>query len=193
MAASRCARVRLWRWRRSPLRRRSDVIEAWVVLAGWLFALVGGLLVGQVTADAVERSAERQRAESREVAAVLVEDADDQAPARVGSDYRVRATVRWTAPDGSTRTDEARVPAKTRAGTTVAVWTDRNGKITDKPLDQGEIRLHAVSGGVLAALSAGGAVLGTVWVARLGLDRGRMAQWAAEWERIDTRRGWKTG
>jgi hypothetical protein len=57
----------------------------------------------------------------------------------------------------------------------------------------GEIRLHAISGGVLAATGAGAVVLGVAWVVRLGLERHRMAQWAAEWERIDTRKGWKTG
>jgi hypothetical protein len=36
-------------------------------------------------------------------------------------------------------------------------------------------------------------VLGAAWLTRLSLDRRRMAQWDAEWERIDTRRGWKTG
>ncbi|MEV0634725.1 hypothetical protein AB0I77_07080 [Streptomyces sp. NPDC050619] len=193
MAASRRTRVRLWRWRRSPLRRRSDVIEAWIVLAGWLFALVGALIAGQATAAAVERAAEQQRAHGREVSAVLVEDAKDRVSERVPTDYRVSAKVRWTAPDGTTHTDKARVPAKTRAGSTVTVWTDRNDNITTKPLSAAETRLHAISGGVLAAMGAGGATLGAAWVVRLQLDRRRMAQWAEEWERIDTRWGWKTG
>lgn len=46
MAASRCRRVRLWRWRRNPLRLRSDLVEAWIMLVTWVFALVGGLLAG---------------------------------------------------------------------------------------------------------------------------------------------------
>jgi hypothetical protein len=35
--------VRWWRWRRNALKRRIDVVEAWVVLVGWVFALLGGL------------------------------------------------------------------------------------------------------------------------------------------------------
>ncbi|MCT9075929.1 hypothetical protein [Streptomyces fulvoviolaceus] len=185
--------MRLWRWRSNPLRRRSDLVEAWIVLAGWVFALVGGLLVGLATADAVEAAAERQRAQVHEVSAVRVEDDKDRVPARATTDYRMWATVRWTEPDGSTYTDEARVPSGTRAGSTVTVWADANGHITAEPLTDGETRLHAVAGGVLAAVGAGGAVLGAGWVVRLRLEQRRLAQWAAEWERIDTRRGWRTG
>ncbi|WP_443063316.1 hypothetical protein OG800_24170 [Streptomyces sp. NBC_00445] len=193
MAASRCTRVRLWRWRRSPLRRRSDLIEAWVVLAGWVLVLVGSLFAGLAAAAAVEQDAERQRRESRPIPGVLVEAAEDRAPPRGTSDYRVWATVRWTGADGSTRTDEARVSIRARVGSTVTVWTDGSGRIMPEPLTEGEARLHAISGGVLAAAGAGGMVWCAVWAVRLGLERRRMAQWAAEWERIDTRWGWKTG
>ncbi|MER5213853.1 hypothetical protein ABT063_25575 [Streptomyces sp. NPDC002838] len=193
MAASRCRKVRLWRWRRNPLRRRCDLLEAWIVLAAWVFALAGGLFAGFATAAEVESAAERQRAQSREVAAVLVKDAEKGVSSRAPADYRVWATVRWTAPDGRTYTDEARVLPKTPAGRTVTVWTDGKGNITAEPLTEGETRLHAVSGGVLAAMGVGGVVLCAAWVLRLRLDQRRLAQWAAEWERIDTHRGWKTG
>lgn len=193
MAASRCRKVRMWRWRSNPLRRRSDLVAAWVVLTAWVFALVGGLLAGLAAAHAVEAAAERQRAQSREVSAVVVEDAKDAVPARATTDYRVWATVRWTAPDGSTYTDEARVPPKAPAGSTVTVWTDADGYITAEPLSDGEARLHAVSGGVLAAVGVCGTVLGAAWVVRLRLEQRCLERWAAEWERIDTRRGWKTG
>lgn len=80
MATSRQATMRSWRWRRNPLRRHSDVIEAWVVLAGWILALVSGLWAGLGTANAVERAADQQRAERRTVSAVLAEGAEDKAP-----------------------------------------------------------------------------------------------------------------
>ncbi|MGW3413131.1 Rv1733c family protein [Streptomyces sp. NPDC000888] len=193
MAASRRTKVRFWRWRRDPLRRRSDVIEAWVVLAGWALALMIGLLAGLNAADAVERAADRQRAESRAVSAALTEDAKDKVPARVVSDHRVWATVRWTAPDGSTRTDEARVPPQTRAGSPVTVWIDKNGNLTSEPPTDGEARLNATLGGVVTAAGASGAVWGAAWVSRLYLNRCRMRQWAAEWEHVGTRWGRKTG
>ncbi|MFE0255787.1 hypothetical protein [Streptomyces sp. NPDC059010] len=189
----RSRRVRMWRWRRNPLRRRSDLIEAWVVLTGWALVFVGSILAGLTSAGAFERDAERKRAESRRVPAVLVEDAQDRVSMRGTSDYRVWATVRWTATDGSTHTDEARVPVRARAGSTVTVWTDGNGRITVDPLTEGEARLHAVFGGVMVGTGAGGVVWGAVWVVRRGLERRRMAQWDTEWERIGTRWGWKAG
>ncbi|MEU6912869.1 Rv1733c family protein [Streptomyces olindensis] len=193
MEASGRTTVRCWRWRHNALKRRIDVVEAWVVLAGWVLALLGGLVAGAMAAGAVDRAVERQRAESREVTAVLVEDAPGPSPARAASDHRVWGKVRWTAPDGSAYREEARVPPRAPAGSTIPVWVDRDGDLTTPPVSPGEAWLHTTVGGVLAGALTGGAVLGAAWVARLCLDRRRMAQWDAEWERIDTRRGWKTG
>ncbi|KJK35804.1 hypothetical protein UK15_29945 [Streptomyces variegatus] len=193
MEASERVTVRWWRWRRNALKRRADVVEAWVMLAGWLLALLGGLVAGLMAAGTVERAVERQRAESRRVTAVLVEDAPGPSPARAASDHRVWGKVRWIAPDGSTYREEARVAPRAPAGSTVSLWVNRSGDITTPPLSGGEVGLHMAMGGALAGLFAGGAVLGATWVARLVLDRRRMAQWDAEWERIDTRRGWRTG
>ncbi|WP_328687854.1 hypothetical protein OHA74_54390 [Streptomyces phaeochromogenes] len=186
-------RARLWRWRRNPLRRRSDIAEAWVVLAGWVLALVGGLLAGLVTADSVERAADRQRVDRRSVSAILAEDAEDKGAPWAVSDHRVRTKVRWTAPDGSIRTDEARVAPKTPAGNRVTVWIDKSGSLVTEPVTDEEAEIQAAFGGVLAAMGAGAAVSGAVWLARRCLYLRRIQQWAAEWERIDTRRGWKTG
>ncbi|WP_059082510.1 Rv1733c family protein [Streptomyces scabiei] len=193
MATAPCAKVRCWRWRRNPLRRLSDVIEAWIILAGWVMALVGGLYAGLAAADAIERSADRQRTERREVSAVLAEDAKGKVPARAAGDPRVWATVRWTAPDGSTRTGEARVSATSPAGDRVTVWIDKSGHLTAPPLTDGQARSHAAAGGLLVATGVGGIALAAVRVARFHLNQRRMEQWAVEWERVDTRWGRKTG
>ncbi|MCK8437279.1 hypothetical protein G3I77_31050 [Streptomyces sp. D2-8] len=193
MEASECTTVRWWRWRRNALKRRVDVVEAWVVLAGWVLALLVGLVAGLMAAGTVERAVDRQRAESRQVPAVLVKDAPGPSPAREASDQRVWGKVRWTAADGSAHREEARVPPRAPAGSTVSVWVNRSGDITTPPVSGGEAWLHIAVGGALAGAFAGCAVLGVTWVTHLALDRRRMAQWDAEWERIDTRRGWKTG
>lgn len=193
MAASERPKVRLWRWRRSPLRRRSDLVEAWVVLCAWVFALVAAVFAGVVAADSVTHSAEELRAQSRKVTAVLVKDTEAPGTSQVTTDHLVWGTVRWTDPDGTIRTDEARVPPRTHAGSKVEVWADRNGVVVNEPLSETEILLHSIAGGVLAAGAAGGVVLGCSWTVRLGLERRRLEQWAAEWERLDTPWGWKTG
>ncbi|MEU6684490.1 hypothetical protein [Streptomyces sp. NPDC046832] len=193
MKASERVTVRWWRWRRNALRRRVDVVEAWVVLAGWLLALLGGLLAGLLAAGTVDQAVERQRAESRQVRAVVVEDAPAPSQARTASDQRVWGKVRWTAPDGATHREDARVPARAPAGSTVLVWVNGRGDLTTPPVSGGEAWLHTAMGGALAGIFTGGAALGATWLARMALDRRRMKQWGAEWERIDTRRGWKTG
>ncbi|MBE1594175.1 MULTISPECIES: DUF1513 domain-containing protein [Streptomyces] len=156
-------------------------------------ALVGGLYAGLAAADAIERSADRQRTERREVSAVLAEDAKGKVPARATGDPRVWATVRWTAPDGSTRTGEARVSATSPAGDRVTVWIDKSGHLTAPPLTDGQARSHGAAGGLLVATGVGGIALAAVRVARFHLNQRRMEQWAVEWERVDTRWGRKTG
>ena len=180
--------------RLAPPAARLLVIEAWVILVGWVLALGGGgLFAGLAAADAIERSADRQRVERREVSAVLVEDAKGKVPARTAGDPRVWATVRWTAPDGMTRTGEARVSATSPAGNRVTIWIGKDGHLTTEPLTDGEARSHAAAGGVLVAAGAGGIALAAVSVTRTYLSWRRQEQWAVEWERIDTRWGRRTG
>lgn len=193
MARTRRSKVRLWRWRRNPLRRRSDVVEAWVLLTACALALAGGLLVGLVTRAAVEQDLDQQRVERQAVTATLVEDAKDRPSTGAADDDRVWATARWLAPDGSTHTGQTAVRPDTPVGTRVTVWTDQHGTLTSKPVTHEEAQLQAVLAGLLAAGISGGAVAGGACAARAWLDRRRMEQWAADWARTDTRWGGKTG
>src|SRR4051794_39259100 len=94
----------LWRWRSNPLRRREDVVEAWIVLGVWTAIGLGGPLVGTVSAHSAEDAFARQRTERHSVQAVLMKSTSSAV--RGGWDgARVRATVRWTA-NGITRTDQ---------------------------------------------------------------------------------------
>ena len=192
MARTQRSKVRLWRWRRNPLRRRSDVIEAWVLLVACVLALAGSLVVGLAAQGAVERDLDRQRVERQAVTAVLVEDASGKPPAGAADGDRVWVTARWTAPDSSTHTGQTKVRPDTPAGTRVTVWTDKHGALTSKPVTHEEARFQATLVGVLAAVITCGAVAGGACVVRACLDRRRMEQWAAEWARTDTPWGGKT-
>lgn len=110
-------KVRLWRWQSNPLRRRSDLVEAWLLLATLVLALLGGLFAGMAAAGAVDAALDERRERSRAVQAVLVENARDAAPAPVSQDGdgAVWAKVRWTAPDGTARTGRAEVEPGSRA------------------------------------------------------------------------------
>ncbi|MET8942855.1 hypothetical protein ABZX30_04495 [Streptomyces sp. NPDC004542] len=182
-----------WRWRRNPLRRPSYVVEAWIVLAAWLAALVGSVLAGLVAANAVARGLDRQQDERRPVAAVVVERAPGVAPGRTGSDSRVWVTVRWTTPDGAVHTGRTKVRPGTASGTSVTVWTDQRGRVTAKPLSPGEAGFRAAWTGTLVATGTAAAVFGAAQLARAGLERRRLRQWDDEWARADTRRGGLTG
>ncbi|MFD5638983.1 hypothetical protein ACFWJM_33225 [Streptomyces sp. NPDC127077] len=181
MAAFRGPRVWLWRWRSNPLRRRSDVLEAWIMLAAWVFTVLGGAVAGLATVGAVENSLARERAESRTVTAQLIEDA----PEASGPGGRVVWTrVRWTAPDGIVRSGQVRVSAGTSSDTPVLVWTDPDGRLVDRPTAVAVARLRAW----LIGAFAGAGVAGIPFAAGrfLGgrLERRRMDRWDAEWARI---------
>ena len=190
---TRHSKVRLWRWRRNPLGRPSDVLEAWVLLTACVLALVGALLAGLATQGVVERDLDQQRVERQAVTAALVEDAKDKPPAGAADGDRVWATARWTAPDGSTRTGQTKVGPDAPAGTRVTVWTDQHGALTSKPVTHEEAPLQSALAGVLAAGVTVGVVAGGTGAAKAWLDRRRMEQWAADWARTDTRWGGKTG
>ncbi|MFE2508849.1 Rv1733c family protein [Streptomyces naganishii] len=189
---TRRAGVWLWRWRRNPLRRTSDVVEAWILLVAWVLAVSGGLVAGLLTAGAMQQSADRVRAQSRPVAAVLTQEATHGA-ARPTSSSLVWGTVRWTEPDGSAHTDRARVPATARPGTSVTVWTNGHGALTSPPASAADTAFQSVLGGLWAGTAAAGLVVGGSKLVRARLDHRRFEQWADEWARVDTRWGRKTG
>ncbi|MFF7648041.1 hypothetical protein [Streptomyces canus] len=175
----------LWRLRRNPLRRRSDRVETWIVLATWIAALAGGLLAGEAAGAAMEDGLAARRAAVHAVSATLTENADEPpAPAGDGTGGTVQAKVRWTAPDGSVRTGVARVVPGGATGTAVTVWIDRRGDLVRTPLTPAEARLQSALTGLLVAVGTGAVAFGCGWPARLRLDRRRMRDWESEWARV---------
>ncbi|CAL9597756.1 hypothetical protein SUDANB6_05389 [Streptomyces sp. enrichment culture] len=185
-------RVRGWRWRRNPLRRRSDVVEAWTVLVVAVLLFVGAPLLGVVAArwahDEARAAADRQQAERQRVRAEVVGRTPDRLPSvQDGGRHSYRATVRWTEPDGAARTVAARVPAGTRHGETVDVWLDSRGRSVPPPATGSTVWQHSLTTGVCA--TAGTVV--TVLLAHGGVRRvalrHRMAEWEREWARTEPR------
>ncbi|MGA5895919.1 hypothetical protein [Streptomyces venetus] len=183
-------RVRGWRWRRSPLRRRSDVVEAWTVLVVAVLILVGAPLAGAAAAwwahgEARSVSME-QRAERHRVRAEVVGRKGDALPSvQAGGQQAFRATVRWTEPGEGTRTATARVPAGTRPGEVVHVWFDSQGRNVTPPVDGTGVWQHTLTIGTCAT---GGAVLAVLLiqsvVRRVALRR-RLAEWERAWARTE--------
>ncbi|MGW6268430.1 MULTISPECIES: Rv1733c family protein [unclassified Streptomyces] len=182
-----------WRWRRNPLRRRSDVVEAWtrVLLAAVL--LIGGPLAGvfagALTYDTLHTRAARQRAEGRVVSATLLEDA----PAVGGTSSRAihPVTVRWTDRGGRVRTATAKVPAGATAGSRTGLWLDARGRATAAPMATDVQWGTAITVGCGAALMVWTFTWGIWMTARVVSCRRRMAEWERDWARTAPR--WSGG
>ncbi|MFH8935860.1 Rv1733c family protein [Streptomyces griseosporeus] len=179
-------RVRGWRWRKNPLRRRSDVVEAWTalgvaVLLG-LGAPAAGVATGWWAHDEARTAAVQQRADRHPVRAEVVGRTPDGLSAFEGGTRRTyRVTVRWTEGGGQPRTAEARVPAGTRDGDRVEVWFDGHGRNVPPPAGDSAVWQHTLTMGTCAA---GGTVavvlLGHTVVRRVAMRR-RMADWDRDW------------
>jgi hypothetical protein len=178
----------LWRWRNNPLRRRDDVLEAWLVLAVWALVAVGGTLAGVVTARAADDVFTRQRAERTPVRAVLLSDT----PQAAAYTYRTSAKVRWTDLDGSLHTGKTLVSSGKKAGTTIVVWTNTQGDLTTTPPSRGDAAVEAGLLGAAAALAVTGLAVGAGGGTRWWLDRRRIDQWGREWDLVGPRWGHKT-
>lgn len=189
--SGRRTKRRLWRWRDNPLRRRDDIVEAWIVLAVWVVVLVGGAAVGLVTARVAGDVFARQRAERHTATAVLAGDVPGAATAG-GTSARVMSEVRWTAPDGTSRTGKSLVVSGQQAGAKVVIWLDASGALTNEPPNATEASLEAGLLGFAAGVALAGTVLGAGAVARWELDRRRVEEWGREWDLVGPQWGHKT-
>ncbi|MFH9959753.1 hypothetical protein ACH4PR_00055 [Streptomyces mirabilis] len=181
-------RVRGWRWRRNPLRRRSDVVEAWTVLTVAVLLFVGaplaGAAVGWCRYESAQARAATQRAERQRVSAVLVETAPAAVPSPQGARLPTfRVKVRWTEPGKGPRTGEALVPAGGQRGDRVAVWLDKRGRNVGPPVSTGAVWQHALTTGVSTAAGVVAVVLAWHFAVRRIAARRRLAEWEREWAR----------
>ncbi|MER5660587.1 hypothetical protein ACFWA5_03575 [Streptomyces mirabilis] len=185
-------KVWLWRWRRNPLRRRSDALEAWIVLVAWALTALGGVLTGLLATQSVENGLARQRAEWHSVLALLNDDVPKSTASANDADM-VWAKVHWTAPDGSPHAGQARVSVGSPAGTPVRVWTDADGRLVTKPPTPSQAQLRAALVGVLVGVSVAGVPFIGGRLVRGRMERRRMAQWDEDWQRVGPLWGRKTG
>ncbi|MGW3938506.1 Rv1733c family protein [Streptomyces sp. NBC_00024] len=173
------AKAWLWRWRANPLRRRSDVVEARVVLVAVALMAVGAPVAGATTAWSVDDSLQQQRQERHPTSGLLIKDA----PYLAGytGQGTVRAAVRWTSPDGSVRTGTAPVEPGSKAGTPATIWLDTRGRLTGQPPTAVMAEVEADLAGALAAAGVGAVLLAGRGIAAVRLNRSRDAQWDREW------------
>ncbi|WP_189866145.1 Rv1733c family protein [Streptomyces poonensis] len=180
--------LRGWRWRPNPLRRRSDVMEAWTTLVVTVLLVVGtplaGLVAGWWAHTDAQARVTAERAALRRVSAVVLTDAPAAVPSANGGSQPVfRVQARWTEPAAGTVTGPARVPAGTRAGDLAEVWLDGRGRSVGPPATGAVVWQHTLAMGACAAGGAAVAVLAGHLVVRRVALRHRMEEWDREWAR----------
>ncbi|SER49225.1 hypothetical protein SAMN04487983_101760 [Streptomyces sp. yr375] len=183
-------RVHDWQRRSNPLRRRSDVVEAWTALVVAVLLLVAvplaGVLAGRWAHDDAQAVATQQRAERHRVRAEVVGQVPETLPSADGARERTyRVTVRWTPSGEKARTVTARVPESARRGDTVDVWLDTHGRSVAPPTSGTLVWQHTLT---MATCAAGGTaavvLLGHVVVRRVAM-RHRLDEWEREWTRTE--------
>ncbi|MEU6345312.1 hypothetical protein ABZ883_30670 [Streptomyces sp. NPDC046977] len=180
-----------WRWRRNPLRRRSDVVEAWAALASACVIALGapaaGWAAGTAVGSTLRDTVRSERAQRTQLPAVVlragpraVSDSDPES-GQVREERRP-AVVRWTAADGRARTAHVLIAADRGKGDRITLWTDRAGRApAQAPLDAGTADTHATLAGIGTFIAA--CVLGLMARQALlwHLMRRRLAEWEREW------------
>ncbi|MFJ9868936.1 hypothetical protein [Streptomyces sp. NPDC101165] len=183
----------LWRWRRNPLRRATDMAEAWVALVALVLVTVAapviGCLVGVAAQDSLQRSV-REQQHSRHLVTATVVRGLGRAPTETdpdtgtAHDVRSRVLADWTAPDGTRQHGAALANLKSpHAGDHFRLWTDPHGRITTRPLDSPTATTHAVLAGFGAALLTVGLVESGRRLIVWRMVRRRYARWDQAWDR----------
>ncbi|GHF70094.1 hypothetical protein GCM10010218_59290 [Streptomyces mashuensis] len=191
MRATKTATKALWRWRRNPLRRRSDALEAWTGVAAVVLMLLLGTAAGWSAGarahQALQHTVREQQRHRHAVSATAVRllpgstDAPGREPAAGRDGYR-RVLARWPGPDGRERTGAVAVRQALAPGGRFALWTDEHGRASSRPLDAGTATAHAVLAGLAAAGAAAGLVEGARRLAVRRLVRQRYQQWDRAWQ-----------
>jgi hypothetical protein len=167
----------------NPLRRRSDVIAAWLLPAAVaiflalspLVALGAGLWVHASTGPA-----QRAQQSWHEVQAVMVRAVPGPLVPGNSDSWITWAPARWT-DAGQVRTGLIPAPAGSWAGQREPLWLNRAGRPQMPPLTGAQVRYRVVGTtwgalGVLAlVLAATGLVCYQV------IDRRRVASWETAW------------
>jgi hypothetical protein len=171
-----------WRWRRNPLRRRSDAVEAWLgVFIAALFCAVP--LLGWWTGQSVDRTLHRvvraQHSERTLVAATI-----ERGKAATRSDTRPGEVLRWIGADHRVRTAEVSSDLEVWREGRILVWTDHKGSLVPPPLDSATATTHAVLAGIATGSAAAGLLVISRQLLMWRLMLRRMASWEREWTRF---------
>jgi len=182
-------RARWARWLgldRNPLRRTVDRVETAVRLMTVVLLVTAvpavALLAGRTADHYFLRQAHAQQASSRQVTATLTQNAPASGAADPYTSVQTTwAPARWTAPGGRARSGQVLVVAGASAGSTVRVWVNAAGAITDPPADRKDVLAEVAVTVMVTGIAGILVLLGAEALAYRSLNRRRFAAWDAEW------------
>jgi len=117
---------------------------------------------------------------------VLTQAADSTVSGYLGSLIPARAT--WTSVTGVKHAGQIMATAGSAKGSTVIVWTDAAGNLTNPPLQPSQVSGQGYMAAIGAVVGVGVVYLCATVIVRRVLNRRRMAAWAADW--AVTARAW---
>jgi hypothetical protein len=168
----------------NQLRRRSDVVEAWILPAATaLFLAVSPLLAVGASAWVHNEYVAAQQAERswHRVTAVLLQ----AVPGPLMSDNGANSWQTWTAArwteNGRTHVGQVPADAGSSAGSAVPVWLDRAGNVQAPPLTAGQVRDRVALTAVIVITFLAAFLTVLALIGRRVLDRMRLASWGTAW------------
>ncbi|MFJ8622900.1 hypothetical protein ACIRD3_08630 [Kitasatospora sp. NPDC093550] len=178
--------------RHEPLARPLDRARA----RAWLLAALGAALAVALSVGgtyllyrhtAPQVSGDRARLHRVDAVVLDSPHRTDATGSRSAGGYSTRIDVAaaWTAPDGTPRSGIVQALRGTVTGSSVPVWTDRDGNAFPPPLDRGALAVSAACTG-LGVLLTLLALLALALRLRLhALDRRAETTWTDSWARLE--------
>lgn len=172
-------------WSSNPLMRLPDRIERTVFAVGvaiLLLLIPVAATIGSVTYSDLSLRSQQQRAEYVRVDARVI----DTVPTRTGTDGATFATgiatVQWSAPDGSTRSESTEVPSDVQIGETTPIWCDANGTLVHAPVSAAGAVINGASTAMFVWVLGAVFVGFLVYLTTVAGDRVRMRHWDSDWK-----------
>ncbi|MFF0557987.1 hypothetical protein ACH4ZU_24870 [Streptomyces sp. NPDC020472] len=158
--------------------------------AALILVLMISLICGAVAAGALwstAAEADRELAAHRHQVRATTTGPAEEPPvaARYGSTPRAVAPAVWEQPQNVRRSGTVHVPPRTPPGRTVTIWVDDAGTPARPPGSTADRALTSLSGGSVAAASAGGIGAGALLLVRRRTEARRLAVWEQEWEQVE--------
>ncbi|MET8781774.1 hypothetical protein [Streptomyces sp. NPDC004589] len=183
----------LWRWRGNPLRRGTDLAEAWTALAALLLVLVAaplaGAVIGSVAQESLQKAVRDQQHSRHLVVATVARKLNRVAPdpdpeSSTTGNAHSRVVADWTAPDGTRRHAAVLTELESpHPGDHFSVWTDTHGGLVTRPLDRATATTHAVLAGATTAGLTGVLIEGGRRLIVWRMVRRRYTRWDQAWDK----------